>query len=96
MRKIIASLIAMIFVVVTAVGIAMSKEGPEHLFKVGETIYVCGCGAGCDCGTIGYKAGKCACAKKLVKATVSKTENGKVFYLVNGKEFRSLCGKIHM
>jgi hypothetical protein len=87
MGKIITALTTLVFAVVTVTGIAMSKEGPEHLFKAGETIYVCGCGAGCDCGTVGSKVGKCACSKELVKTTVSKAEKGKVFYMVNGKEF---------
>ena len=29
--------------------------------------YACGCGEGCNCGSISQKPGKCACGKDMVK-----------------------------
>ncbi len=86
MGKLVAALGALIFVVVITAGFAMAKDEPKQVFKAGDTIYVCGCGAGCDCGTLSSKAGKCGCGKPLVKTTVSKVEKGKVYYKVDGKE----------
>jgi len=67
---------------------ALTAFGDEKLpvFKVGETIYVCGCGAGCDCRTISRNDGKCTCDKPLVKTTIAKVEGGKLFASVNGEE----------
>ncbi len=56
------------------------------VFKAGETVYVCGCGAGCDCQTISRNDGKCSCDKPLVKTTVIKIEKGKLLAAVNGAE----------
>ena len=86
MRKIIAMLTAMLFVVVITAGFAFAKEESAQTFKAGDVIYACGCGAACDCGTMSYKAGKCGCKKEMVKATVTKVENGKVYYTIEGKE----------
>ncbi len=64
--------------------------------KAGDTIYVCGCGAGCSCGTLSNAEGKCACGNKLVKTTVTKVQEGKAFYVVDGKEMSaSLTGAYH-
>lgn len=67
---------------------AMTALCDEKLpvFKAGETIYVCGCGAGCDCQTISRNDGKCTCDKPLVKTTVTKVEGEKLFASVNGTE----------
>jgi hypothetical protein len=40
--------------------------------KVGDKVYVCGCGKACDCGTLQATAGKCHCGKDLVEGTVTK------------------------
>lgn len=60
------------------------KEPP--VFKAGEAIYVCACGAGCDCQAVSRNDGKCACDKPLAKTTVIKVEGGKLLATVNGAE----------
>jgi len=60
------------------------KELP--VFKKGETVYVCGCGEGCDCKTVSRKEGKCSCGNKLVKTTVSSVEEGKLMAPVKEKD----------
>ncbi len=98
MRKIVAMLTVVLFVVVVAVGFASAKDESAQTFKAGDKIFVCGCGAGCDCGTLSYKAGKCGCGKKMVETKVAKVENGKVYYKVDGKELSApakgkyMCG----
>ena len=86
MRKVVAILTAVLFVVVVAVGLASAKDEAAQTFKAGDKVFVCGCGAGCDCDTVSFKAGKCGCKKDMVGATVTKVEDGKVFYTIDGKE----------
>ena len=86
MKKITAVVMTVILVVVVAAGLALAKSESKAAYKAGDTIYVCSCGAGCDCGTISRKAGKCSCSKDLVKSTVTKVADGKVYYMVGGKE----------
>jgi hypothetical protein len=95
MKKSVLLVLSLLFVV-AAVGLAFAAKGPTGKFeaKAGDTIYVCGCGEGCDCGTLGKKEGTCSCGKALVKTTVNKVENGKVFYTLDGKELSaSMTGK---
>jgi hypothetical protein len=56
------------------------------VFKAGESVYVCGCGEGCDCLTMSRKAGNCSCGKPLVKGVVSKVDEGKAFVKIDGKD----------
>ena len=48
-------------------------NGEEKGFKM-QGKYFCACGAGCNCGTISQKPGKCVCGKDMqeVKAKKSK------------------------
>jgi hypothetical protein len=53
--------------------------------KVGDTVHVCGCGAGCTCGTIKAEPGKCSCGQDLIPAKVTKVEDGKITVDRGGK-----------
>lgn len=77
-----------VFMVSLFLAFAMTAFADKELpvFKAGETIYVCACGAGCDCQTVSRKDGKCTCDKPLAKTTVIKIEGGKLFANVNGAE----------
>ena len=87
MKKIILVVcsLLLLFAVVNSV---MADKGAKGAFdaKVGDAIYVCGCGDGCDCGSLATKEGKCGCGKDMVKTTVTRVEKGKVFYQLDGKE----------
>jgi hypothetical protein len=87
MKKSVLLVVSLLFVF-AAVSLAFAAKGASGKFdaKAGDTIYVCGCGDNCDCGTLAKKEGKCGCGKELVKTTVDKVEKGKVFYKVDGKE----------
>ena len=77
-----------VFMVALSLAFAAAAFADKELpvFKAGETVYVCGCGAGCDCQTISRNDGKCTCDKPLAKTTVTKVEKGKLFASVNGTE----------
>lgn len=47
-------------------------------YKVGDKVYVCGCGKACNCGTMQTTQGKCHCGKDLVEGTVTKVGSGEV------------------
>jgi hypothetical protein len=67
-------------------GMAFADGKAGQVFKKGDKIYACGCGPACDCGTMAYKPGKCSCDKDLVKTTVTRVKDGKVFYKIKGVE----------
>ncbi len=46
--------------------------------KVGDELYVCGCGEGCKCDTMSNSPAQCTCGKDLVKSKVTKVEEGKI------------------
>ena len=89
MKKTVLLVVSLLFVF-AAVGLAFAAKdkGPSGKFeaKAGDTIYVCACGDGCDCGTLALKEGKCGCGKDLVKTTVTKIDKKLVYYTVDGKE----------
>jgi hypothetical protein len=58
------------------VGSAFAAEGNQLDLKVGDKLYVCGCGKQCDCDTMAMKPGKCVCGKPMVKGTVTKVGEG--------------------
>ncbi len=84
MNKLMAILASVVFVVTAAVALAQSSA--ESPYKAGASIYACGCGAGCACGTMSTKAGKCGCSKPLVKTSLTKVADGKAYYQMNGQE----------
>jgi len=74
MRKIL-TVLAVIFSLVLA-GAAIAAESNKLNLKVGDELYVCGCGKGCDCNTMAMKPGKCVCGKPLVKGKVTQVGDG--------------------
>jgi hypothetical protein len=87
MKKSILLVLSLLFVC-AAVSLVFAAKGPTGKFdaKVGDAIYACGCGDGCDCGSLGKKESTCSCGQKMVKTTVTKIEKGRVYYKINGKE----------
>lgn len=86
MKKMI--LVVLSLVLVFSAALAFADKGTKGMFtaKAGDSIYVCACGESCKCGTLAKKDGNCSCGQKLVKATVTKIEKGKVFYKIGEKE----------
>jgi hypothetical protein len=86
MKKILViSMAILLCLVMTGISFAALKNGQMKL-KVGDEVYVCGCGEACPCLTMSGKPGKCSCGKDLVKGEVTKVEKGKATVMVNGKE----------
>ncbi len=77
MKKVLFVLPIVLFVLVA---FAFAAEKQKMEFKVGDEQYVCNCGDACPCKTISMNAGKCACGKDMVKATVTKVEKGKAMF----------------
>jgi hypothetical protein len=71
--------------VASAADEAAARAGAPAEVKKGDTVYVCGCGAGCHCGTIQAGPGTCSCGKELVQATVTKIEGGMIHVDRGGK-----------
>ena len=91
-------LVLFVIVMLVAFGSVLTAQAGKEKFEagVGDVIYVCGCGEGCTCGTIAKQEGTCACGTKLVKTTVTRIENGRAFYKVDGAELSaSLTGKYY-
>jgi hypothetical protein len=99
MKKLVLVVVSLMFIF-AATGLVFADKGAKGLFsaKAGDEIYVCNCGEACKCGTLAKKEGKCTCGKELVKTTVTKVEDGKVFYKVADKELSApqqgkfMCG----
>jgi hypothetical protein len=62
----------------------------EMTAKVGDELYVCGCGEGCKCDTMSRNPGTCTCGKDLVKSKVTKVEKGKITMAGRDRPFVSI------
>ena len=95
MKKFVLIVMTAMFVL-TAASFCLADKGTKGKFvaKAGDSIYVCGCGEGCECGSLAKKEDKCGCGKELVKTTVTKIEKDRVYYKLDGKELSApLTGK---
>ena len=88
MKRLVLVFVALLFVS-TAAALVFAGKDSKGMFsaKVGDAIYICGCGESCKCGTLSHSEGTCGCGHKLVKTTVAKMEKDRVYYKVDGKEF---------
>jgi hypothetical protein len=82
-RRFIASM-AVVFALVLVSGVF--ADSPKMDLKVGDQIYVCGCGVDCDCDTMARKPGKCVCGKPMVQGKVLKVEEGKAVIQTDKEE----------
>ncbi len=75
------------FIIVLSMSFALpgfaGEKGKIDL-KVGDEIYACNCGEGCQCNTMSKNPGKCTCGKDMVKAKVTKVEEGKAYLMAEG------------
>ena len=62
MKKWFVALLTLVALGMAGMAIAAVENGKITL-KVGDEVYVCGCGEGCQCETISRKEGKCSCGK---------------------------------
>jgi len=86
-----------LFVVIVLAGCGTSRDGNSKAalesFKVGETVYVCGCPMMC-CNAVSMRPGRCACNVTLRKGNVSRIREGAVFVKIDdGREKRFFLTK---
>jgi hypothetical protein len=86
MKKSILVVLAMVFSFVCAGLVMAAVENGKLVVKAGDEIYVCNCGEKCPCETMGKKAGKCSCGKEMTKVSVTKVEEDKATFMLDGKE----------
>jgi hypothetical protein len=84
MRKFFSVAAVMMALGVAVLAFAAEREKME--LKAGDEVFACACGAGCPCDTLSQREGKCSCDKPMVKAKVTKVEEGKATLNVNGED----------
>ena len=68
------------------VGGVLAAESGKMDLKVGDQLFVCGCGKDCPCDTMAKKPGNCSCGKPLVQGTVTKVSEGKAMIKTPNEE----------
>ena len=63
-------------------------------YKVGDKVWICGCGKACKCNTLEKAAGKCHCGKELIEATVTKVDGNAVTVKSANGEQTLTTGKV--
>lgn len=84
-KRLLVGLTVVLALALVSISFAEIKGGRIDL-KVGDEVYVCGCGEGCPCLTLSRNPGKCTCDKDLVKTKVTKIVGDKAYVEVKGKE----------
>ncbi len=81
------SILLLVAVLTLAMVAAAFAANPKPVFRLGDMVYACNCGADCPCQTISKKEGKCTCGKEpMVKAKVTGVEPGQVMLKAEGWE----------
>ncbi|HSB06424.1 MAG TPA: hypothetical protein VLD55_11455 [Candidatus Sulfobium mesophilum] len=83
-------LLTLVVVMTLAFAVQAFADKTEMTAKVGDELYVCGCGEGCPCDTMSRNPGTCTCGKDLVKAKVTKVEKGKITMEGRNRPFVSI------
>jgi len=87
-KAIIFTLVLSLALVTLALAIS---DKAKMTAKVGDVLYVCGCGEGCPCDTMSRNPGQCTCGRDLVKTKVTKVEAGKIYVEARKKPFVSVA-----
>lgn len=92
MKRVYAVALAVLFAVIAVSAIA--EEPAKLSLKVGDEVFVCGCGADCPCNTISMVESKCACGKAMVKGKVAKVgEDAAVIQIGDREQTFKTVGK---
>lgn len=75
MKRMISVALGVVLLLAVA-GLSFADEPGKLDLKVGDQLFVCGCGPDCKCDTMARKPGKCVCGKPMVQGTVTKVEAG--------------------
>ncbi|PKN17582.1 MAG: hypothetical protein CVU71_16090 [Deltaproteobacteria bacterium HGW-Deltaproteobacteria-6] len=82
-------LIGVLITLMVCAGLSLAAEkGKAAKQKVvpGTILYVCNCGADCQCDTASTKPGNCKCGKKLLPMHVLKIEGDEAILCTCGKK----------
>jgi hypothetical protein len=82
-------LVLMIVLTISVATFALADKGTMTP-KVGDELYVCGCGDACKCDTMSKSPAQCTCGKDLVKSKVTKVEEGKITMEGRNRPFVSI------
>ena len=85
MKRILTTASIFVFAMVFVVSAFAGSNGKLEV-KVGYEIYACNCGENCLCNTMSRNPGKCTCGTDMVKAKVTKVEEGKAYLKAEGWE----------
>lgn len=80
-----STLLSMLFLF----AILPSSASAHKSLKVGDEVFVCGCGEKCPCDTLSNKGGRCTCAreiKPMVKAKVQSVEDDSTVLSIDGMD----------
>jgi hypothetical protein len=86
MKRVLLVGLSVVFVVAFVAMCFAEIKGGKIDLKVGDEVYVCGCGESCQCLTVSRSPGKCSCGNDLVQTKVTKIEGDKAYVEVKGKE----------
>ena len=82
MKNVLRAAVAGLSLSLALAAVAQAAEkapaATAQAYKVGDKVWVCGCGKACACNTLQTTAGKCHCGRDLIEATVTKVEGSKV------------------
>jgi len=79
-------LISLFVAAVLAFAVVALADKGLPVYKMGDTVYVCACGEGCDCKTMSRKEGKCSCGKALGKGVITSMDGDKAMVNLAGKD----------
>jgi hypothetical protein len=86
-RIILAGILACIMVVSISLVYAAVTNGKMNV-NVGDEIYVCGCGEGCNCDAMSSKPATCSCGKDMIKTKVKKVDDNFIYVEARDKGFK--------
>lgn len=84
MKRAYAATLAMLVMALAITVVAADSE--KMSLKVGDEVFVCGCGEGCPCGSMAMKEAKCSCGKAMAKGKVAKLGKDTAVIQVDGRE----------
>ncbi|WP_243368508.1 hypothetical protein [Fundidesulfovibrio soli] len=86
MKKLVSCLAVIFLMSLATVVFAAAPESQKPALKVGDTVYVCGCGSSCPCKSMSMKPAKCTCNKEMVPSKVLRIEGDNAIFKVKGEE----------
>jgi len=90
MKKTLLVIMGILFTIGLVSTFSIASTDGKMNVKVGDEVYVCGCGEACDCGTMSRNPGNCVCGKPMVKTKVTKVEKSMISVEGQTKTYNSV------